>query len=263
MFDFMSNPIISRTLILSFILLFSGAVACTQQEVNTETAMEGEDSRPVSLTDSLASRAQASDARSSEERLKMNADALQALIDSGILDNALNVGDTAPDFTLTNATGQSVSLYKMLESGPVVLFWYRGGWCPYCNLTLQYMQRYLPKFQEHGANMMALTPELPDSTLSTNQKHNLEFEVLSDIDNVVGKQYGVVYKLTDDVANAYNSSFGLSSYNGNDSNELPLGATYIIGTDAVIRYAFIDPDYRRRAEPDSLLMVLDSLKPKL
>jgi peroxiredoxin len=77
---------------------------------------------------------------------------------------------------------------------------------------------------------------------------------------MVGKQYGVVYTLTDDVANAYNSSFGLSSYNGNDSNEIPLGATYVIGTDAVIRYAFIDPDYRKRAEPDTLLNVLSAIK---
>lgn len=256
----MSIPTTTRKGFLTIVLLFSAAVACTQQNVNTDAIMNTDDSQPSSLTDSLASRALASDARSSEERLKMNADAMQALIDTGIIDNALNVGDTAPDFRLTNATGQTVSLYKMLESGPVVLFWYRGGWCPYCNLTLQYMQRYLPKFQEHGANMMALTPELPDSTLSTEQKHNLEFEVLSDIDNVVGKQYGVVYTLTDDVANAYNSSFGLSSYNGNDSNELPLGATYIIGTDAVIRYAFIDPDYRKRAEPDSLVQVLNVMK---
>ncbi len=260
MLDFMPNRTTSRHLILSLVLLLSATIACTQQDVSNDTMMNDNDSQPISLTDSLVNRAQASDARSSEERIKMNADALQALIDTGILDNALNVGDTAPDFTLTNATGQSVSLYSMLEAGPVVLFWYRGGWCPYCNLTLQYMQRYLPKFQEQGASMMALTPELPDSTLSTDQKNNLEFEVLSDINNAVGKQYGVVYKLTDEVANAYNNSFGLSAYNGNDSNELPLGATYIIGTDAVIRYAFIDPDYRKRAEPDSLLSALMALR---
>ena len=110
----------------------------------------------------------------------------------------------------------------------MVLTWYRGGWCPYCNLTLHQLQVELPEFEANGAHLIALTPELPDKSLSTSEKHNLKFEVLSDIGNEIAKEYGIVYKLTNDVANAYNKSFGIEEYNGDGSNELPLAATYII-----------------------------------
>lgn len=199
-------------------------------------------------------------AKASQEKIDSYDSGIQAIIDAGVPDMAINTTDTAPDFTLTNALGDSVSLKEQLANGPVVLTWYRGGWCPYCNITLHYLQEQLPKFKMAGATLLALTPEVPDSSLSTSEKHSLEFEVLSDVGNKVAREYGIVFDLTPDVAEAYQESFNLEAFNGDDSHQLPLAATYIIDTNGVVRYAFIDPEYRNRAEPAELLKVLSLLK---
>lgn len=179
---------------------------------------------------------------------------------SGILGRAKQVGEMAPDFVLNNALGKPVALRDYLKKGKVVLTWYRGGWCPYCNMTLQQLQREVPGFKANGANLIALTPELPDKSMDTVEKHNLQFEVLSDVGNEIARSYGIVFKLTDDVAKMYDASFGMSSYNGDDSHELPLAATYIINEDGKIGYAFLDADYRNRAEPAELTHFLESNK---
>ena len=183
---------------------------------------------------------------------------LEAVENSGIVAAAKQVGDTAPAFTLTNAEGKPVALEDYLKKGPVVLTWYRGGWCPYCNLTLHQLQEELPNFKASGANLIALTPELPDQSMSTAEKHDLQFEVLSDVGNKIARRYGIVFKLTDEVAAMYNKSFDMNSYNGDDSNELPLAATYIISQEGKIVYAFLDADYRNRAEPSELTDFLET-----
>ena len=175
---------------------------------------------------------------------------------SGITGKAKNVGDKAPNFTLQNANNLAVQLEDYLKKGEVILTWYRGGWCPYCNFTLQHLQKEIPNFNAHGANLIALTPELPDHTLNTVQKNELKFEVLSDIDNKVANEYGLVFYLGDEVARLYNQSFNLVGYNGNDKNELPLAATYIIDQSGLIEYAFLEADYRMRAEPSELTAFL-------
>lgn len=190
---------------------------------------------------------------------KIYKEGIDAVTNSGVLSSAKQVGDVAPNFTLQNAVGESVELSKILETGPVVLTWYRGGWCPYCNITLHQLQLELPNFKAEDATLIALTPELPDSSISTSEKHELEFEVLSDVGNQVAKEYGVVFKLTDEVAENYNNNFDLNAYNGDKSNELPLAATYIINTDGEIVYAFLDADYRNRAEPAVLTQKLKEL----
>lgn len=185
---------------------------------------------------------------------------LKQIQESRITETALNVGDKSIGFTLENPTGKKVTLAEYLEQGPVILIWYRGGWRLFCNATLHKMQEYLPEFKEAGANLIALTPETPDSSLTTAEKHSLEFEVLTDTDNEIGKQYGVVYKMDDEYVNFTKPFIDLSQYNGNDKNELPLSVTYIIGQDGIISYAFIDVDYTKRAEPSVLLEELKSGK---
>lgn len=211
------------------------------------------------LQDVLDERKNNFNAKATEEKKKVYAAGIQYILDKGILDNAKKVGDKAPNFTLTNATGEKVSLQSYLDKGPVVLTWYRGGWCPYCNLTLARLQEELPNFEAAGANLLALTPEVPDSSISTSEKHDLTFEVLSDLDNNVAREFGVVFKLTPEVAEAY-QKFGLEDYNNTDSNELPLAATYIINTDGEIVYAFVSEDYRNRAEPRDIVAALEALK---
>lgn len=198
-------------------------------------------------------------ANASEEKKKIYKEGINAVEKTGILKKALNVGDKAPDFILDNQLKKPVSLYAELKKGPVVLTWYRGGWCPYCNITLRFLQNRLPEIQKEGASLIALTPELPDKSLSTVEKHNLQFQVLSDAGHQVSRGFGVVYKLAEDVAEIYQKSFDLHSFNGDQSDELPLAATYVIDRDGIIQYAFLDADYRNRAEPDVIIEILKKI----
>ncbi|WP_026977540.1 peroxiredoxin-like family protein [Flavobacterium tegetincola] len=212
------------------------------------------------LQEELNNRKTDFEKKAPEDKKKIYAEGLQALAESDLIKNALQVGDIAVNFTLKNAAGKNITLYDALKNGTVILMWYRGGWCPYCNMTLHHMQKALPDFKKNGASLLALTPEVPDNSISTKEKNELEFEVLSDLDNTVARKYNVVFKLTDDVAASYEASFGLSSYNGNKNAELPLAATYIIGQDKIIKYAFLDIDYRNRAEPKDLIRFLKEMK---
>ncbi len=226
----------------------------------TPTEQAQDTTRYIPLQDTLDARKAAFELKADAEKKLIYAEGIDAVRTSGILETARQVGDTAPDFTLTNATGQPVRLYDALVTGPVILTWYRGGWCPYCNLTLQRLQEELPKFRAAGASLLALTPELPDSSMSTSEKHALEFDVLSDPGNAVARSYGVVFHLTPAVAASYQNGFDLHAYNGDASDELPLAATYVIGMDGVITYAFLHPDYRNRAEPKDILEAVQRLE---
>lgn len=199
-------------------------------------------------------------AKATDEKKKIYAEGIAAVEGSGVLTAAKQVGDMAPDFELSNALGKMIKLSDYLKEGPVVLTWYRGGWCPYCNLTLHRLQEDLPKFKAAGATLIALTPELPDKSLTTKEKHSLKFEVLSDVGNKTGKEYGIVYKLTSEVAESYQKGFDLHSYNGDTSDELPLSATYVVDQTGKIRYAFLSAEYRERAEPADILKVLQDIK---
>lgn len=230
----------------------------SKEVIQNESKMETASNSPL---DSLLNiKKEEFGKKASEEKKQIYADGLADVKNSGILDKALNVGDKAPNFTLKNALNKSVSLYDELKNGPVILTWYRGGWCPYCNITLNFLQEKLPEFKKAGATLIALTPEKPDKSLSTTEKNKLEFTVLSDLDNKIGKEYGVVFTLTKGVASIYEEAFGLSDYNGNKDNELPLAATYVIDKDGIIQYAFLDEDYRKRAEPNEVIKAVEKLK---
>jgi peroxiredoxin len=187
---------------------------------------------------------------------------IDAVAKSGITEKAIKVGNKAPDFTLKNAAGEEVSLKALLSKGPVVLTWYRGGWCPYCNLTLAAYQKLLPDFEKAGASIVALTPELPDKAAETTRKNGVGFEVLTDLNHQVARRYGLVFDLTPKVAAIYKRRFDLLAYNGKDAGNasLPLAATYVIGADGVVRYAFLNADYRKRAEPSEVLNVVQGVK---
>lgn len=174
-------------------------------------------------------------------------------------DQGIRIGEKAPDFNLKDQNGEDVNLYKLLKDGPVVMTWYRGGWCPYCNLALKSMIDKIPEIEQAGAKFIALSPELPDKSLSTAEKNHLPFSVLSDINNEVARKYDLVFKLDSKTAGMYEEKFGLSDYNGNKNAELPIPATYIIDRNGIVRYAYINPDYRLRANPDDVLMHLNQI----
>lgn len=196
-------------------------------------------------------------------------DSVKEIIDKGIADlsesdliaNAIKVGEVAPDFVLPNVTGEKVSLSEALHDGPVILTWYRGGWCPYCNMHLRYLQKSLPLFQKYNARMIALTPEKPDGSLTVKEKNGLEFDVLSDYHNDVARTYGIVFKLGKEVSDLYKNTFGLNleAYNDSDSDELPIPATYVIDSLGMVRYAFLNADYMQRADPKEIIEVLKKI----
>lgn len=214
------------------------------------------------LQEALNAKKEAWETNASDAQKQMTAENLEAIVNSHFKDNAINLGQKAIDFTLKNALGDTTHLKDTLEQSPVILTWYRGGWCPYCNLTLQYLQNNLSEFKKYGANLLALTPELPDKSLSTKEKHDLEFEILSDVGNKVAKQYGLVYKLTDALAEVYQNKLGLENYNGDDSSELPITTTYLIDKQGTVKYAFLDADYRNRADISEILEALKELHTK-
>lgn len=185
---------------------------------------------------------------------------IEHVAESGVTASAKKAGDKAPGFTLPNASGEQVSLSSLLEEGPVVVVWYRGGWCPYCNMQLHAMQGILPQLKEAGAQLVAISPETPDNSLSTAEKNDLEFVVLSDSGNAVAKEYGIVYTLDDATYDILEGRVHLSKYNGVKSKELPLTVAYVIQPDGTIAWAFVDPDYKKRAEPADILEAVQALK---
>jgi peroxiredoxin len=176
----------------------------------------------------------------------------------GLAKTSLTVGNRAPTIVLRNARGETVDVGALLARGPVVLIFYRGGWCPYCNLELRAYQRGLPEITAAGASLVAISPEKPDDTLSTAEKNALTFEVLSDIGQSVGRAFRLVYEFSDELKSAY-EGFGLDipTKNGTPTEwALPISATYVIDRDGMIIYACTDSDYRDRADPSEILAVL-------
>jgi peroxiredoxin len=179
---------------------------------------------------------------------------------SDILAGALRAGDAAPRFSLPSAAGTSIALDALLAEGPVVLAFYRGAWCPYCNLALRALQQHQPAIAARGARLVAVSPQVPDESLTLIEREQLEFEMLSDVGSDTAKQYGIAFDLTDELAALYDRlGFDLQRANGGHPRTLPLPATYVIDRDGMIRWAFVDTDYTTRAEPADILGALDAL----
>jgi peroxiredoxin len=215
----------------------------------------------VSLTDDLTHLAAQTRTMLPEDVREVMEQAGIDLINSGIVDRALNVGDTIPSFVLPNAIGKLIAIQDLLKLGPVVISFYRGGWCPYCNLELRALQQALPQFQTYGATLVAISPQTPDNSLSTIEKYELSFEVLSDVGNQVAHKFGLVYTVPEALRPIY-QQFGidLPLANGDETFALPIPATYVVSPDGTIADAFVNPDYTQRQDPESIVTVLQNLK---
>ncbi|MGY5450338.1 peroxiredoxin-like family protein [Agarivorans sp. MS3-6] len=191
---------------------------------------------------------------------KLMKQATKNLAESEIAKKAPQAGQVLPNFTLANQTGEQVSLSSLLAKGPLIITFYRGGWCPYCNLELRAYQQILPEIKALGANLVAITPELPDASLSTTEKNELQFQVLTDTNADYAKSLDIVFALPEELRPIY-SSFGIEveKHNGEGQFGLPLAVTYVVAQDGTIASAFIDADYTKRQEPSDLLPVLKSL----
>lgn len=177
-----------------------------------------------------------------------------------LAERSLRVGEYAPDFTLPNAIGGDVTLSHLLQQGPVVLTFYRGEWCPFCNLTLRAYQQALPAFMRYGATLIAVSPQTPDNSLTTVEQKELSYPVLSDVGNVVARRYRLVYALNDELRATLGAmGTDLAQFNGTDDWELPMPGTFVIGQDGMVRLAYVNADFRQRLEPTAIIDALAAL----
>lgn len=184
------------------------------------------------------------------------------LIRSGIAERALGAGARIPAFVLPDAAGNPVDIVAQLARGPLVLTFYRGAWCPYCQLELAALQEAAPEFAALGATLIAISPNLPANARRTARTLGFTFPVLVDHGNAIAHQFGLVWQLPDDVRAVYRG-FGvdLPQINGDDAWELPMPARYVIGTDGVIAHATVTPDYTNRPDPRETIAELKKLAP--
>ena len=215
----------------------------------------------MSLRDQLEARVLNSKKVIPADKRKIMEDSTNALLAKEISKSAVKKGDKIPDFTLPNAVNRAVTLSEVLKNKMAVITFYRGGWCPYCNMELKAFESLLPAFEEKNVQLIAISPEVPDISLSTKEKNELSFEVLSDVDNKVAKDFGLVFKMPEDLQDLYLNSFNIhvAKHNGNDDFELPMPATYVVNQNGDIIYDFIHEDYTKRAEPSEILSFINSL----
>jgi peroxiredoxin len=214
----------------------------------------------MTLEDELREQRERSFERRSPDERAARADAIAAVTDAEIAKNALDVGDPVPDFVLLDAQGLEYSIRERLQSGPVVISFYRGGWCPYCNLELRALQARLPELSALGATLVAISPELPDQSLTTKEKNALSFAVLSDVGNRVARRFRLTHEIPPEVV-AYQLRNGndVARFNGAEIAEVPLPATYVIDRSGRIRYVFVNPDYTHRADPNEIIRAVAGL----
>jgi peroxiredoxin len=180
---------------------------------------------------------------------------------SNLLTGLPKPGDLAPGFELQDETGEPVTLAELLARGPLVLSFYRGVWCPYCNADLAALNDALPRMRELGAALVAVSPQIAASSRKARRDGGLGFPILSDPGNLVAELYSLRFRLAAEVKTLY-QSFGidLPKINGEDSWTLPVPARFVIRLDGIIAYAEANPDYTTRPEPDAFLAVLDDLQ---
>ncbi|WP_405269343.1 peroxiredoxin-like family protein [Cellulophaga sp. Ld12] len=175
--------------------------------------------------------------------------------------NALKIGEKAPNFELPNPEGKTISLATLLDKGPVVVTFYRGSWCPYCNLQLRALQASLAEIHALGATLVAISPEVPDESMSTNEINSLGFNVLTDQDATVASHYGVAWEVPAFLIDhmEVDRKLDLKKINNGNGSILPIPATFVVGTDGLVQWSYVDVDYRTRAEPEEILEALRKL----
>lgn len=212
------------------------------------------------LTEELLEYNQTASKRIPEERLHPMLQATTELAESGIA-KGLAEGTVAPDFTLPNSTGEEITLYEELKNGPVVITFYRGSWCPYCNMELRAYQRILGDIHAAGAELIAISPQTPDNSLNMQEKNELQFHVLSDVGNTIANRYDLVFTMPDYLVNGYKQmNLNIAAHNGDETWSLPVPATFVIDQNKTIRFAYVNPDYTKRADPDDVLRAVRALK---
>ncbi|AUG53879.1 peroxiredoxin-like family protein [Thalassospira marina] len=179
---------------------------------------------------------------------------------SGLANTAKKAGDIAPEFSLKDPDGNLVSSKELLAKGPLIISFYRGVWCPYCNMELQALQETLPAFNQAGASLVAISPQTPVNSRKSVRQNKLDFPILSDPHNDVANAFGLRFAMPDYLIELYkNLKNDLPNFNGDDSWTLPMPARYVIAQDGRIVYSEINPDYTQRPDPQELLPALQAI----
>ena len=187
----------------------------------------------------------------------VNERATEALRNSGMTKRALKIGEQAPSFTLLDHNGKPLSSTALLANGPLVIAFLRGRWCPFCCGEAESLNRIFPEFEKAGASLVAITPQSGNQAYFMHDQHKLRFPLLVDEGNKVARQFGIVYRIPDYQEKLFSSVFiNLPHINGDTTWELPLPATYVIGCDGKVQYAWINVDYTERAEPGEVLSIV-------
>jgi peroxiredoxin len=211
----------------------------------------------LSLGDQLDSLTAKLRAMVPADRLAVVDHAAEKLAQSGLADRALKAGDQAPVFELHDGDGMLWRSHDLLRNGPLAIVFFRGRWCAYCNAQLSAVQEIHPKLAEAGASLVAISPQTQKHSYMTRDMHKLRFPVLSDQGNQVARKFGLVYRLSPEMQAMYESIMTkLPGYNGDQSWELPLAATYVVQPGGKILWARVDADWRKRPEPEELLQVV-------
>ena len=175
--------------------------------------------------------------------------------------NALNVGAKMPSFSLKDSNGKTVNSDDLLKQGNLVVVFYRGSWCPFCNLYLRNLQKNLARIKAAGGNLVAVSVENPDNSLSVAKKNELGFTVLSDPNLTLARKFGIVYQMPKETAELYKSrGLNVAEHNQMEKAELPLSATYVVNQKGEIVYAFLESDYKKRADPQVIIETLSKIK---
>jgi peroxiredoxin len=183
---------------------------------------------------------------------------IEEFLDQGIPADSIKAGDVLEPFILDDATGSPVRLVEIVESGPAIIVFYRGGWCPYCNLALRtYQQDLLPQLGDFGARLVAISPQSPDQSLSTVEKAALEFTVLSDPGSRVADLLGIAFEQADDVLAAQRElGLDLTKVNAEGAVRLPRPTVLIVDQDRTVRFVDVQPDYTARTEVADIIAAL-------
>ena len=197
--------------------------------------------------------------RDTPEEFLQQQELLETLRELGVGEQALEVGDTIPDFKLTDHTGSRVRSEDLLKLGFVVISFFRGQWCPFCQAELQAFRYVLPEIRARGARLVAISPQTVEKTMSTAEKLLLDYTILADLDNEVAHRFGLMFRIPEEFRDFHDGQVDLREYNGNMSYLLPIPATYVVDQKGIIRYAYVNVDFTERAEPSYVIETLEKL----
>ena len=211
----------------------------------------------MNLSKSLADRKAYSAKHVPADKWEIMTRSTNELKDQALGSKAVKTGDQLPAFSLPDVNGNAFNS-ESIDTDFSVISFYRGGWCPYCNMELAALQQILPELKALNTSLIAISPEQPDIALTTAEKNELEYPVLSDIDNTYAKSLGLVFQMPEDLRSLYAESFKIDvpKHNGNTDYELPMPATYVINKNREIIHSFIPEDYTERLDPEAILNVL-------